>query len=308
MSSQTTPHIMMVRPANFGFNPETAENNAFQNKDVGLSLQEIKTKARQEFDGFVEQLRAKGVNVIVVEEEEKPIRPDSVFPNNWITFHNNGTVITYPMYAPLRRTERREDVIDMIKENFEVKRLVRFEEYENSNQFLEGTGSMVLDRVNRIVYACLSPRTDAKLLDEFCHWANYKKMEFRSVDGEGTDIYHTNVMMAMGESFVIICMESIPDSSERKALEKMFSKTGKEIIDITLEQVNSFAGNMLQIQNRQGDKFLVMSEQAFKSLRKDQIQQIEVHTQILHAPIYTIEGIGGGSARCMMAEVYLDEK
>lgn len=308
MKSQTTSNIMMVRPSHFGYNPQTAENNAFQTKETKLSADEIKHIAQQEFDGFVGKLKDNGVNVIVVEETDGIIRPDSIFPNNWITFHHNGTVITYPMYAPSRRTERREDVIDMIKEKFDVKRMVRFEDYENSNQFLEGTGSMILDRINRIVYACLSPRTEAKLLDEFCHWADYKKLEFQATDNEGTDIYHTNVMMAMGDKFVVICMDTIKDKGDRKKLEKAFKKTKKEIIDISMEQMQSFAGNMLQVQNDDGKTFLVMSEQAFQSLRTDQIQQIEKHTTIIHAHINTIEKFGGGSARCMMAEVFLDEK
>lgn len=308
MKSQTTSKIMMVRPSHFGYNPQTAENNAFQTEETELSTDAIKQIAQQEFDVFVEKLKDNGVNVIVVEENDGIIRPDSIFPNNWITFHHNGTVITYPMYAPSRRTERREDVINMIKEKFEVKRMVRFEDYENSNQFLEGTGSMILDRINRIVYACLSPRTEAKLLDEFCHWADYKKVEFRATDDEGTDIYHTNVMMAVGDHFVVICMDTIRDKTERKKLERIFKKTKKEVIDISIEQMKSFAGNMLQVQNDAGKTFLVMSEQAFLSLRSDQIQQIEKYTTILHAHINTIEKFGGGSARCMMAEVFLQEK
>lgn len=308
MKSQTTSTIMMVRPSHFGYNPQTAENNAFQTKETELSAESIKEIARQEFDNFVEKLRIVGIEVIVIEETDGIPRPDSVFPNNWITLHHNGTIITYPMYAPSRRTERREDVIRMIKNRFEVKRMVRFEDYENSNQFLEGTGSMVLDRINRIVYACISPRTNPRLLDEFCHWADYKKMEFQAVDKEGVDIYHTNVMMAMGDAFVVICMDSIRDSGERKSLEKVFKKTNKEIIDISLSQMESFAGNMLQVQNKDGQTFLVMSEQAFLSLQENQIAQIEKHTTILHAHINTIEKFGGGSARCMMAEVFLEEK
>lgn len=299
---------MMVRPANFGYNPQTAENNAFQTAETELSVTEIKEAAKREFDGFVAKLRAAGVQVMVVEEPTEPIRPDSVFPNNWVTFHHNGTVITYPMYAPLRRLERREDVLERIKRVFEVKRLVRFEDYEESGQFLEGTGSMILDRVNRIVYACLSPRTDAKLLDEFCHWAEYKKLEFRARDAQGTDIYHTNVMMAMGDRFVIICMDTVQDDADRKKLIKTFKKTNKEIIEISMAQMLSFAGNMLQVSNREGKTFLVMSEQAFDSLDDSQITRIERHTHILHAPIHTIEKFGGGSARCMMAEIFLKEK
>lgn len=298
---------MMVRPSHFGYNAQTAENNAFQTKETDLSSDDIKQRAKDEFDAFVNKLRSNDIEIIVIEENDDIVRPDSVFPNNWITFHHNGTMITYPMYAPSRRIERREDVINMMKDRFDVKRMVRFEDYENSNQFLEGTGSMILDRINRIVYACLSPRTDAKLLDEFCHWAEYKKEEFHAVDEDGIDIYHTNVMMAMGDTFVVICMDTIRDKSERKRLEKIFKKTNKEIIDISLSQMGSFAGNMLQVQNNEGKTFLVMSQQAFESLNESQIQQIKKHTHILYSDISTIEKFGGGSARCMMAEVFLEE-
>ncbi len=305
MKSQTTTQIMMIRPAHFGYNAQTAENNSFQTKETDLSVEEIKNKAQEEFDFFVQKLRDKGVEVLVVEDTDDPIKPDAVFPNNWISFHDNGTIITYPMYAPSRRGERREDIVNLIKEKFEVKRLIRLEEYESSNQFLEGTGSMILDRVNRLVYACISPRTEAKLLDEFCNWAKYKKVEFHAVDDNDVDIYHTNVMMAIGDRFVVICLDTIKDKSEKKKLLQGFKKTNKEVVEISLEQMNAFAGNMLQVQNSLGKTFLVMSEQAYQSLHTEQVQQIEKHTEILHAPLYTIEKFGGGSARCMMAEIFL---
>ncbi len=307
-SKQTSSCIMMIRPANFGFNQETAESNAFQSSITALTTQQIKQKAQAEFDSFVNKLRGKGVEVIVVEDTDEPIRPDAVFPNNWITFHHNGTIITYPMYAPNRRNERREDVVEMMKDKFDVKRIVRFEDYEDSNQFLEGTGSMILDRPNRLVYACLSPRTDGKLLDEFCQWANYKKVEFHSVDSDGKDIYHTNVMMALGDSFAVICLESIKDNHERKNVIQQLQDTQKEIIDISFQQVLAFAGNMLQVQSTSGNTYLVMSQQAFDSLNEHQVQQIEKHTEILSVDISTIEKFGGGSARCMMAEVFLPLK
>ncbi len=299
---------MMVRPAAFGFNAQTAESNAFQTSETELSKSEISKKAQEEFDGFVALLRRRGVNVIVIEDSFEPLKPDAVFPNNWITFHHNGTVITYPMQAPSRRVERREDVIEMIKDSYEVKRRVRFEEYETEGRFLEGTGSMILDRVHRRVYACISPRTEPRLLDEFCAWANYEKVEFRARDGEGVDIYHTNVMMAMGETFVVICMDSVTEPNDQKKLYKVFEETDKEIINITLGQMMSFAGNMLQVRNEEGETILVMSSQAYDSLTEGQVSQIEKHTSILHAPINTIEKFGGGSARCMMAEVFLPVK
>ncbi len=308
MKQQITQHIMMVRPANFGFNEETATNNAFQNPETNLTTEEIREKAIQEFDGFVRKLSDNGIRIHLIQDTDTPRKPDAVFPNNWVTFHHNGTVITYPLNAVKRRVERREDIIDSIKEKFDIKRRVRFEEYEGAGKYLEGTGSMILDRIHRIAYACIGPRTDEYLFEEFCKWADYKKAQFRSIDDAGQDIYHTNVMMALGESFVVICLDTIHDAKERSVLENMFKETEKEIIEISLEQMKSFAGNMLQVRNEEGKTFLVMSEQAFKSLSDEQVGQIEKHTNILHAPLYTIEQFGGGSARCMMAEIFLPEK
>lgn len=298
----------MVRPANFGFNPETAESNAFQINDQSLTGNQIRNQAREEFDKFVEKLRANGINVIVGEEPPHPIKTDSVFPNNWVTFHENGTAITYPMLAPTRRKERSEAFLNQIAQGFKIEKRIKLEDYEAQNLFLEGTGSMIFDRKNRYVYACLSPRTDKELLDKFCEWADYQPVIFRSVDKSGQDIYHTNVMMAMGETFVVICLESIQDKIELKLLKDTFAKTNKEIIDISQAQVLAFAGNMLQVRNNEGKTFLVMSEQAYNSLTPEQIQQIESHTDILYSPIPTIETYGGGSARCMMAEVFLKPK
>jgi hypothetical protein len=302
---QTTDTLMMVRPANFGFNEETAESNAFQQNDQSLSAVEIQTRARAEFDEMVSRLRAAGVEVIVVEDREMPVTPDAVFPNNWVTFHQDGLIITYPMQAAKRRLERREEVLQEFGKRFTISNHVRMEGHEAQNKFLEGTGSMILDRPNRLVYACLSPRTDRELLDEFCRIAGYQSVVFHSVDGNGQDIYHTNVMMAMGETFVVIVMETIRDEQEKKMLLETFANTGKEIIDLSLAQMMSFAGNMLQVRNKDGETYLVMSEQAYRSLDLAQIAQIKKHTQILYSPIDTIETYGGGSARCMMAEVFL---
>jgi hypothetical protein len=308
MRRQTTQHILMVRPANFAFNEETAANNAFQSRDTDLSPQEISQKAQSEFDTFVEKLKAAGVDVIVARDTARPIKPDAVFPNNWVTFHQEGFVVTYPMFAPTRRKERRRQIIDtVLRTGFRSDRRVNLEFNEKLNRFLEGTGSIIFDHQHRLAYACLSPRTEAGLLNELCAELGYKAVVFHSVDAQGQDIYHTNVMMALGETFVVICMDTVRDAGEREMLEAIFKKTQKEIISITLDQMNAFAGNMLQVRNKQGQTILVMSEQAYKTLTPVQVQQIEQHTRVLHSPIYTIEKYGGGSARCMMAEVFLPE-
>lgn len=305
---QTTSNLLMVRPANFGFNPQTAVSNAFQTEAKSEDTADIKLEAIKEFDEFVNKLRANGIHVIVAQDGETPIKPDAVFPNNWVSFHINGTMILYPILTENRRLERQQSVINQVTTEFNVSREIDLSPHENDGKILEGTGSMILDRANRLVYACLSPRTDADLLEEFCKWADYKKVVFHSVDSDGMDIYHTNVMMAMGDKFVVICMESIKDEAERNMLYEQFKKTNKTIIDLSLAQVEAFAGNMLQVENKDGKTFLVMSEQAFKSLTPTQIERIESFTNILHAPIYTIEKYGGGSARCMMAEIFLPEK
>jgi hypothetical protein len=304
---QTTNNLLMVRPANFGFNEQTAESNTFQNEDSGLSSQLIKQKAIDEFDEFVAVLKAKGINVHVIEDTLVPVKPDAVFPNNWVSFHQNGAVITYPILAPIRRLERRQDIIENLKSHFTIKREHHLEFFEGKNKFLEGTGSMILDRVNKIAYACISPRTDASLLEEFCLMTDYDKIQFTAVDKDDIEIYHTNVMMAIGETFVVICLDALKIEKEKEILLNSFSKTNKEIIEITFDQVLAFAGNMLQVRNDDGDTFLVMSEQAFLSLTEAQVQKISKHTNILYSPINTIETIGGGSARCMMAEIFLEE-
>ncbi|MFN0036056.1 MAG: citrulline utilization hydrolase CtlX [Saprospiraceae bacterium] len=306
MRLQTTPHILMVRPANFAFNEETAASNAFQSRDGKLSPAEMRSRAAQEFDGFVAQLREAGVNVIVGQDTASPVKPDAVFPNNWVSFHQEGYIVTYPMFAPTRRLERSDEIIEMVLEQgFRSQQRLCFETNEQKNLFLEGTGSIIFDHQHRLAYACLSPRTDAALLEELCQAIGYQKVVFDAVDAKGQDIYHTNVMMALGETFVVVCLDSVREGAERKMLEEKFRETGKEIVDISLAQMNSFAGNMLQVRNTEGRTILVMSSQAHRALSPAQIQLLESHTQLLHAPIDTIETYGGGSARCMMAEVFL---
>lgn len=308
MSKQTSAHIMMVRPANFGFNEQTAESNAFQTNDTSLSQEQINTQAIAEFDAMVAQLRSVGLHVHLVEDSPLPIKPDAIFPNNWVSFHDNGTVITYPMFSPNRQTEIREDVLEEMEANFVVKKRIRFNRFTEKQLFLEGTGSMILDRDNRIVYACLSARTEENLLYNFAEWADYEPVLFLAVDSSDLEIYHTNVMMSVGESFAIICLDSIKEAADRVMVRAKLEKTNKEIIDISYEQMLSFAGNMLQVSNALGETYLVMSEQALKSLNNRQIEAIESHTKILACKIDTIENYGGGSARCMMAEVFLPVK
>jgi len=308
MKHQITDTILMVRPANFGFNPQTADDNAFQVQERKLDSETIKQEAVAQFDAFVAKLRAAGVNIIVIQDTDEPEKPDAVFPNNWMSLHQDGTVITYPMYAFARRFERRTEVFDTLKENFEVTRHVHLEDYELEDLFLESTGSMILDRVHRIAYACRSSRTDELLVRRFCEMMGYEPVVFYAVDPNGMEVYHTNVIMALGETFVIICLETIEDEMQREELRRRLEATEKEVIEISFEQVQRFAGNMLQVRNVQGDPILVMSEQAYRSLTPEQIERIESHCQILYSDLHTIEKCGGGSARCMMAEVFLPKR
>lgn len=294
----------MIRPVQFTFNAETAVNNAFQStKDDNAQETALK-----EFDGFVNVLRAKGVDVTVIDDTKDPHTPDSIFPNNWISFHNDGRIVLYPMYAVNRRQERKPHVIEKVKSKFRVNAQVDLSSYENKNIFLEGTGSMVLDRENKLAYACLSQRTDVEVLNDFCAQLGFQPVAFVATDSQGFPIYHTNVMMCVADRFVVICLDSVKDEQEKKKVIAAIEKTGKEIIAISLDQMNHFAGNMLQVQNKAGEKFLVMSSQAYRSLTKEQVGSIEKYNAIIHSSLDTIERNGGGSARCMMAEIFLPPK
>jgi len=299
---QTTSHILMIRPVNFGYNAETAVNNAFQVKGEQADAQ---NRALKEFDAFVTILRQQGVDVTVVEDTSEPHTPDSIFPNNWVSFHHDGTVLLYPMYAVNRRAERKQHVLDAISQKFSINKKIDLSGYEKENIFLEGTGSMVLDRDNKIAYACLSPRTNEKVLEDFCRQLGYSALLFHATDINGQDIYHTNVMMCVADKYLVICLDSIGKQEEKEKVIKTIQQTNKEIITITLEQMNHFAGNMLQIENKDGKKLLVMSTQAFDSLTAEQKQKLASFNAIVHSPLTTIETNGGGSARCMMAEVHL---
>ncbi len=307
MKIQTTDTVLMVRPAHFGFNQETATNNAFQVNDPEMDTSQIQRAALREFDRFVDGLRDLGVTVLVASDSDLPVKPDAVFPNNWVSFQPGGLLITFPMFSALRRLERREEVIEAVSAVFKVKKRVHLEQFEAEEKFLEGTGSLILDHVHQVAYACLSPRTDAGLMTEYEKITGYRALVFKAVDAQKQAIYHTNVMMALGETFVVICLDAVPDTSERRQLEGIFKETQKEIIPISLSQMEAFAGNMLQVRNSKGETIMVMSEQAYKSLHPEQIKAIETHTHIFYTPLYVIERYGGGSARCMMAEVFYQE-
>jgi hypothetical protein len=302
---QTTSHLLMIRPVNFGFNAETAVNNAFQVAGHDTGAQQ---KALREFDAFVELLQQNGVDVTVIEDTPEPHTPDAVFPNNWISFHEDGTVVLYPMFAVNRRAERKPGVLDKIARKFLVSKTVDLSNNEKEAVFLEGTGSMVLDRQHKIAYACLSPRTDYFVLIEFCEKMGYTAEIFDAIDQNGRPIYHTNVMMCVANKYVVICMDAIAAEHEKEQVSATITRTGKEIIPISYSQMNHFAGNMLQVNNGRGEMLLVMSSQAFDALTKEQAEKLNIYNKIIHSPLTTIETNGGGSARCMMAEVYLPVK
>ncbi len=307
MAKQITDTIVMIRPVAFRMNEQTAVNNFFQ-EDIALKNAEINTKAQAEFDAFVQKLRGVGVHVIVENDDLRMDTPDSIFPNNWISFHENGDIGLYPMFAENRRRERREEVLIRLEnEGFKINNIYDYTPAEDEGFFLEGTGSLLLDRVNHKAYCALSPRADEELLIEFCEDFEYLPVIFtanQTVDGKRVPIYHTNVMMCLAEEFCVICLDSIDDAKEKKNVVQHLKTDGKEIISITEAQMHHFAGNMLQVQGRD-KKYLVMSAAAHSSLIENQIAAIEKHCEILSSDLTTIETCGGGSARCMMAEVFL---
>jgi hypothetical protein len=305
---QITNTIVMIRPVGFRMNEQTAVNNYFMEK-IDIEDKSINERAQEEFDVFVSILRDKGVNVIVVEDTKEPDTPDAIFPNNWISFHASGTVRLYPMFAKNRRKERREDILDILEEKgFLIKDVVDYTSAEDEGLFLEGTGSILIDRVNQKAYCALSERAHEELFIEFCEDFDCFPVIFtanQTVDKERLPIYHTNVMMAMAEHFAVICLETIDDKIERKNVIDHLKKDSKEIIEITEEQMHFFAGNMLQVIGANDQRLMVMSSQAYHSLKPEQIRNIEKYCEIIHSSLDTIETCGGGSARCMMAEVFL---
>ena len=308
---QITNNIIMIKPVSFRYNEQTAVNNYYQKVLDNLSAEQTQENALNEFNTFVEKLKNAGVNVIVVEDTKTQDTPDSIFPNNWVSFHSSGLVGLYPMYAENRRDERREDIFDILVDEygFEIDEIKDFTEFEEHDKFLEGTGSVVLDRENKICYAAISIRTDEIAVMQFCGEFGYRPVCFtanQDVDGERMAIYHTNVMMCVADTFAVICLDTIDDEMERENVAENLKETAKEIIEITEEQNQRFAGNMLQVM---GDKpYLVMSNSAYNSLSESQIKTIENHCPIIYSSLDTIEACGGGSARCMMAEIFLPKQ
>lgn len=304
-----TNTILMIRPASFQYNEETAVSNDYQKKIEGISKENIVAKAQAEFDAMVQVLRDKKIEVLVIEDSKTPEKPDAIFPNNWISTRPDGAVFLYPMKTPNRRLERSVAVLYVLKNNFSVSEIKDYSNYEKQDIALEGTGSIVFDHNAKVAYACLSPRTDKDLLEKLCTEIGYTAHIFNAVDANGKDIYHTNVVMAVGEGFVVIGLCAVTNEEEKKALLARFENDGLEVIDLSSEQLNTaFAGNMLQVKNTEDEKFLVMSQRAFNSLSENQKNQLQKHTQLLPTPIDIIEQIGGGSARCMMAEIFLAPK
>ena len=304
---QTTDTVLMIEPVAFGFNEQTAVNNYFQIQQEG----NVQGEALKEFNAFVEKLRAKDINVITIKDTLEPKTPDSIFPNNWVSFHADGKVVLYPMFAENRRLERRDDIINQIKEQFEVTEVIDYSGAEKDNLFLEGTGSMIFDHDNKLAYGSVSLRLDEGLFRKFCSDFGFQPVVFHSYQTAGEErlpIYHTNVMMCVADQFVVICLDCIDDESERNNVIETIKNSGKELIEISEDQMQNFAGNMLQVHNKSGEKFLVMSQSAYKSLNRDQVSAIEKYCEIIYSDLEVIETNGGGSARCMLAEVFLPKK
>jgi len=305
---QNTSTILMVRPAAFGFNEETAADNSFQRKISTLAQDKIQQTVLKEFDGFADALLRKGIEVIVIDDTAEPPKSDAIFPNNWFVTLPGGSLSVFPMFAPSRRPEKRDDILQQLNNEFEVTRFTDWSELEAEGFFLEGTGSMVMDHDNKIIYACLSQRTHLSAIEKFSQINDYRAISFEATDKNGKTIYHTNVMLCIGKEFAVIGDKCFTDEFEWIAVSQLLRSTGHEIITISHKQVSAFAGNMLQVKNRKGEPFLVMSNTAYDSLTKKQRSQLQEYNELLPVNIPTIETIGGGSARCMMAEIFLEKK
>lgn len=302
---QLANEIFLVRPARFGFNPETADSNAFQQSDGSESGDEIQAKAQEEFEGMIAALEAHDVSYRVFDDTIDPIKTDAVFPNNWLSTHADGKVILYPMMAPTRRAERRPDIVEQLSESFEVKEIVDLSHYERSGQFCEGTGSLIVDHVFGILYAGLSDRTHRDVVDKIAEELEYDPLYFTANGPGGSPIYHTNVMMSLGDSFAIVCLETIPDEGERTLLVQTLKRTKRQIEEISVEQMSSFAGNVFPVLNKQGKKLLIMSQAAHDSLSFEQRVRWSAYGRLVPVSLTTIEKYGGGSARCMIAGIHL---
>ena len=302
-----TSTILMVRPAAFGFNEETAANNYFQSSP-DISKEELQQRALTEFDIMVQTLRSHDINVFVIEDTKEPAKPDAIFPNNWLSTSPTGIVTVFPMYAPNRRIEKREEILEQIASSFIIKDLQDWTGYEAEGRFLEGTGSMIIDYENKMIYACVSERTSLLVLEKYAATNNFQAIVFLATDKNGMPVYHTNVMMTLGEDFCVLCEEAIEEEWELIAVRQLLESTNHSIIAITRDQMHSFAGNMLEVKNNKGENILILSQTAFNSLRKEQKQMLEAFSTLLPIAVPTIEEVEGGSVRCMMAEVFLERK
>lgn len=297
----------MIRPAGFGFNEETASNNFFQTSS-SLSKEQLQQKALAEFDNMVAVLRSNHINVLLIDDSKEPVKPSAIFPNNWLCTSPEGVVSVFPMYAPSRRTEKRDDILKMLSEKFVVKDVQDWSEYEAEGRFLEGTGSMVIDYDNKMIYAAVSERTNLSVLEKFAGANGCQAIVFLATDKEGRPVYHTNVVMTLGSTFCVLCEEAIDEEWELIAVRQLLESTHHAIIPITREQMQRFAGNMLEVKNAKGENILVISQTAFDSLRKEQKQMLEAYAKLLPISVPTIEQTEGGSVRCMMAEIFLEGK
>ena len=305
---QITDTILMVRPAAFGPNEETASTNFFQSSIENISKEKLQQLVLSEFDSMVEILRSHEINVLIVDDTPTPPKPSAIFPNNWLSTSPEGIVSVFPMYAPNRRPEKRDDILKMLAEKFVVKDVRDWSEFEVEGKFLEGTGSMVIDHENKVIYSCYSPRTDVSVLEKFANVNKYRAIIFFASDKNGQAVYHTNVVMTLAEDFAILCEEAIEEEWELIAIRQLLDSSGHEVIRIYKDQMHCFAGNMLQVKNNKGEKFLVMSQTAYNSLYEDQNEELSARCKLLPISIPTIEKIEGGSVRCMMAEIFLDKK
>jgi len=305
---QITDTLLMVRPAAFGANEVTAATNFFQSTDTKKDPKSIQQAALNEFDNMVELLRQHEINVLVIDDTPAPVKPSAVFPNNWLSTSPEGIVSVFPMYAANRRPEKRDDILKMLAEKFVIKDLQDWSEFEVEGKFLEGTGSMVMDHENKVIYTCYSPRTDISVLEKFANANKYRAIIFIAVDNEGHPVYHTNVMMTLGENFAILCEEAIEEEWELIAVRQLLESSGHEVIRITKQQMHSFAGNMLQVKNNKGEKYLLMSQTAFDSLDEEQKEELAARSKLLPIQIPVIEKTEGGSVRCMIAEIFLEKK
>jgi len=299
--------ILMVRPAAFGFNEETVANNYFQH-NPDISKEEVQQKALSEFDAMVEKLRSNGMDVVVINDTAEPPKPSAIFPNNWLSTSPEGKLFVYPMYAPGRRLEKRDEVLKMLAKDFVVKDVQDWSEFEAEERFLEGTGSMVMDHGNRLIYAAISERTNLSVLEKFAAANGYQAIVFLAADKQSRPVYHTNVVMTLGENFCVLCEEAIEEEWELIAVRQLLESTHHTIIPITKEQMHQFAGNMLEVKNKKGENILVLSQNAFNSLRKEQREMLEAYARLLPVAVPTIEQVEGGSVRCMMAEVFLERR